>query len=383
MPLLKSNVIEESRCSQFVKEVFSNYYMLRELSDALYKELLDLQRRYEQKCVPHIGDILVDHFTYFSEPYTTYTPNVPLAEYKIKVERQRNPEFNRFMTDVESNSRMRRLAFRHFLLNPMTRMQRYPLLLEAIIKKTPEDHDDRKYLTTCKKLIQGIASRSDLQTEGVKQHVEILEISDQLTAKQGESHELDLKDSHRRLYYHGDLKRRAQTIEVTEKTDIHAFVFDHLFLMTKYRKTNTGEEYRIWKRPIQLQMLFVQGNNDYPVSGGGSRPQLPSSSSSYMLQGASAAPAAGGAVSLTLQHLGQRDGWYHFFCNSTEERYRWIKAIEDAKAALNKRQGDAVFEMRTLDDSSFRYFGSASVGGQGRISCSVPFGKFFIIQIVF
>ncbi|KAI9253531.1 CNH domain-containing protein [Phascolomyces articulosus] len=382
MPLLKSNAIEQARRNQFVKEVFSNYYMLRELSDALYKDLLDLQRRYENKCVPHIGDILVDHFTYFSEPYTTYTPNVPLAEYKIKIERQRNSEFNRFMTDVESNSRMRRLAFRHFLLNPMTRMQRYPLLLEAIIKKTSEEHDDRKYLTTCKKLIQGIASRSDLQTEGVKQHVEILEISDQLTTKHGENHELELKAPHRRLYHHGDLKRRAQTIEVTEKTDIHAFVFDHLFLMTKYRKTNTGEEYRVWKRPIQLQMLFVLGNTDSPVSGGtsgsansGTRPQLPNSASSYMLQGASGATAGGtGVVQLTLQHLGQRDGLYHFFCNSTEERYRWIKAIDDAKAALKKRQGDAVFEMRTLDDMSFRYFGSVgSTGGSGRISCSVPF----------
>ncbi|KAI9488223.1 CNH domain-containing protein [Zychaea mexicana] len=373
MPLLSSNAIEESRRTQFVREVFNNYHMLRELSDALYKDLLELQRRNDQKCVPQIGDILVDHFTYFSDPYTTYTPNVPLAEYKIKIEKQRNPDFARFINDMEGNTRMRRLAFRHFLLNPVTRMQRYPLLLEAIIKKTPEDHDDRKYLTTCKKLIQTIASRSDFQTEAVKQHVEILEINDQLTYKQGESHDLQLGDSHRRLYYHGDLKRRAQAIEVTEKSDIHAFVFDHLFLMTKYRKTNTGEEYRIWKRPIQLQMLFVQGGTDYPVSAG-SRPPMSNSSSSYMLQGATTT-VAGGAVPLTLQHLGQRDGLYHFFCNSMDERYHWIKAIEDAKAALKKRQGDNdVFEMRTLDDASFRYLGSVnSAIGQGRITCSVPF----------
>ncbi|KAI8138328.1 CNH domain-containing protein [Fennellomyces sp. T-0311] len=361
-PLRRSGVIDEARRSQFIREVFTNYQMLRDLSNALYRDLLELQRRNDQKCVPQIGDILVDHFTYFSDPYTTYTPNVHLAEYKVRQERLRNPAFDKFISDAEGNPRMRRLAFRHFLLNPVTRMQRYPLLLEAIIKKTPEDHDDRKYLLTCKKLIQTIAQSSDFQSATVKHHVEILEINNQLTSKQGESHDLQLQDSHRRIFHHGDLKRRAQAIEVTEKSDIHAFVFDHLFLMTKFTKKANGEEYRIWKRPIQLQMLFVQNNGDY--TGGGTV---------YNLQGSPS--TASGAVPLTLQHLGQRDGLYHFFCNSIDERDKWIKAIEDAKAALKKRQGDNdVFEMRTLDDNSFRYFGAAnSMGGQGRISCSVPF----------
>lgn len=87
-------------------------------------------------------------------------------------------------------------------------------------------------------------------------------------------------------------------------------------------------------------------------------------------------------VSLTLQHLGHRDGLYHFFVASHEEKQQWIRAIEEAKTALRKRQGDNdVFEVRTLDDASFRYFGS--VAGQGRISCSVPFGKYNAMIIVY
>lgn len=373
MPLVQSNIIDAKRRPEFIQQVFKNYEELREVSAALFKDLLELQRRYDQKCVPMIGDVLIQHFAYFEKPFTTYTPRVALAEYIVAREKKYNPEFARFLVDCEKNERMRRLAFRHFLLNPVSRMQRYPLLLEAIIKKTDQDHPDYAYLIRCKEVIQTIASRADAQAEAVKQHVDILKINDLITSKQGDFHDLQLEDPHRRLYHRGDLKRRGQAIEVTEKSDIHAFVFDHLFLMTKVRKTSTGDEYRIWKRPIQLQMLFVQGGGgDY--SGG--------TNSSYSLQNANST-GQGGGVSLTLHHLGQRDGVYHFFCNSPEEKLQWVKAIEDAKAALKKRQGENdVFELRTLDDSSFRYFGSAnSAGGQGRINCSVPFGRSLLTKL--
>lgn len=365
-PLAESNIIEPSRRKQFIKQVFNNYEELREISHALFKDLLDLQRRFDQKCVPMIGDILVQHFAYFEKPFISYTPRVKLAEYLVNIEKRNNPEFARFIAEVEKNSRMKRLAFRHFLLNPVTRMQRYPLLLKPIIKKTDEDHPDYAYLVRCNEVVSAIAAKSDAQAAVFEQHVEILKIDDMLISRQGESHDLQLKDPHRKLYHQGDLKRRSQGIEMTERSDIHAFVFDHLFLMTKIRKTNSGDEYRIWKRPIPLQMLFVQIGSDYAGQSSSSRSPLPSTSSSYMLQG----------VSLTLQHLGQRDGTYHFFCASPEEKQKWVKAIEDAKAALKKRQGENdVYELRVLDDSSFRYFAAAGVGNQARINCSVPFSK--------
>ncbi|KAI9314751.1 CNH domain-containing protein [Dichotomocladium elegans] len=352
-PLWRSNVIPEKKRGAFIKRVFSNIETLTELSSTLSKKLLDIQRKYDGKCVPGIGDILVDEFKYYSDPYTTYTPNVPLAEYYVNQEKSMNPEFARFMSESEKDDRMRRLAFRHFLMSPVTRMQRYPLLLHAIIKKTDEGNIDRKYLVNCKEVIHNIAMRSDMQTAYTKQRVEILKINDMISTKPGESHDLELTEPNRRLYYRGDLKRRGQGIEVTEKSDIHAFVFDHRFVMTKQqRKGNNGDDFRLWKTPIELQLLFVLGGNDYQ----GSMSSIPN----------------GGSTSLTLQHLGQRDGLYQFFCNSLEEKQQWIRAIEEAKAALKrKRQGDYdVFELRTIDDS-FRYYGSG--GPQARISCTVPF----------
>ncbi|CAO3589804.1 unnamed protein product [Absidia cylindrospora] len=377
VPLTEGSIIDSQKRKQFVRDVFNNYYELRDISTALFKDLLELQRRYDQKCVPMIGDIMVQHFPFFEKPFTTYCPHVPMAEYLVAVESQENSEFSRFLGEVTKDQRMRRLAFRHFLLNPVTRMQRYKLLLSAVLKKTDEDHEDYAYLNRCIEMIGQVAAKADAQTAATEKRVEILQIDDSLTFKQGESYEVQLVDPHRKLHHRGELKRKPTNVDVSEKSDIHAFVFDHVFLMTKHRKTNTGDEYRVWKRPIPLQMLFVQGSGDY--GGGSSTTRIPSMGGTPMAGmvgvGSSANTAAGGAIPLTLYHLGQRGGVYTFFCSTLDEKQQWVKAIEDAKATLKRRQGDSyVFELRTLDDSSFRFISSATTsGGQGKVTCSVPF----------
>lgn len=381
IPLLESNIIDGEKRKHFVNEVFNNYYELRDISNALFKDLLELQRRYDQKCVPMIGDIMVQHFPFFEKPFTTYCPHVPLAEYIVSVESQQNPELGKFLAEVVKDPRMRRLAFRHFLLNPVTRMQRYKLLLSAVLKKTDEDHEDYAYLNRCIEMISQVAAKADAQTAATERRVEILQIDDSLVFKQGESYEVQLADTHRKLHHRGELKRKPTNIDVSEKSDIHAFVFDHMFLMTKHRKTNTGDEYRVWKRPVPLQMLFIQGAGDFAAGGGGgSTSRVPSMTPAAPMSSVPAGMGmngAGGAIPLTLYHLGQRGGVYTFFCSTAEEKQLWVKAISDAKATLKRRQGDSyIFELRTLDDSSFRFISSATAsGGQGKVTCSVPFGK--------
>ncbi|ORZ21220.1 CNH domain-domain-containing protein [Absidia repens] len=379
IPLLESNIIDDQKRKQFVSEVFNNYYELRDISTALFKDLLDLQRRYDKKCVPMIGDIMVQHFPFFEKPFTTYCPRVPLAEYIVGMESQANPELATFLAEVVNDQRMRRLAFRHFLLNPVTRMQRYKLLLSAVLKKTDQDHADYAYLNRCIEMIGQVAAKADAQTAITEKRVEILKIDGALTFKQGESYDVQLGDTqHRKLYHRGEMKRKPTNIEVSEKSDIHAFVFDHLMLMTKHRKTSAGDEYRIWKRPIPLQMLFIQGAGNF---GSMSRvPSLGGSTADVMTAGTGGGGGmntggTGSTIPLTLHHLGHRGRIYTFFCSTLEEKQQWVDAIEEAKAAQKRRQGDSyLFELRTLDDSSFRFISTAATsGGQGKVTCSVPF----------
>ncbi|KAK4519118.1 uncharacterized protein ATC70_009349 [Mucor velutinosus] len=382
-PLLSKSIIASTqKREEFVHEVFGNYKELTEVSTALFADLLELQHQHQHECVPMIGDILIKHFAYFEDPFSQYCPRVSLAEYLVKEEERNNPDFERFIVHVEKSKRMRRLAFRHFLLNPVTRMQRYPLLLDAILKKTDEDHPDHTYLSKCLDMVKKVATQSDALAEIFKKRVEILEINDMITFKQGEFQDLQLTGPHRRLYYQGDIKRRSNGIEVTEKSDIHLFIFDHMVLMTKARKStassNTVDEYRVWRRPIPLQMLHVGGASDSSLSHTSSasssttRNLLATTTTGY-LHGASSYSSAG-YVPLTFHHLGQRGGVYTFSC-SVDEKQKWIAAIEEAKSSLKKRLGEDVYDLITLDDTSFRYVAAASSGStkHGKVNCTVPF----------
>lgn len=385
-PLLsKSTIISSTtKRGQFVKEVFNNYKELNEVSTALFHDLLELQHQHKNECVPMIGDILIKHLAYFEDPFSQYCPRVSLAEYLVKAEERNNPDFERFIVQIEKSKKMRRLAFRHFLLNPVTRMQRYPLLLDAILKKTDEEHPDYTYLVKCLDMVKKVASKSDTLAALFKRRVEILEIDDLITFKQGEFQDLQLTDPNRRLYYQGDIKRRSGSIEMTEKSDIHIFIFDHMVLMAKPRKStssstgNTTDEYRVWRRPIPLQMLHVGNVTDTAASQASaasstSRTLRSSTTTSHHPSASAYTPLL---VPLTFHHLGQRGGVYPFICSSGEKT-KWLTAIDEVRASLKKRLGEDVYDIMTLDDTSFRYFAapSGSTVKHGRINCTVPFGK--------
>lgn len=377
----KSSIISSTeKRDQFVREVFGNYTELIEVSTALFHDLLDLQMQHNTECVPMIGDILIKHFAYFENPFTQYCPRVSLAEYLVKEEERNNPNFERFIVQAEKSKRMRRLPFRHFLLNPVTRMQRYPLLIDAILKKTDEGHPDHTYLVKCLDMVKKVASQSDAMAEVYKKRVEVLEINDMIAFKPGEYQDLQLTDPHRRLYYQGDIKRRSSGLEVTEKkSDIHIFIFDHMVLMTKRRKVTTAaggtaEEYRMWRKPIPMRMLYVGNTSDAPALTPSSTRHLRTNTTTGYIHGPSNSPSLL-LVPLSLHHLGQKGGVYTFLC-TPEEKQKWKTAIDEAKASLRLRMGEDVYDLKTIDDGSFRYTASAnSPTKQGRINCTVPFSK--------
>ncbi|KAI8380251.1 CNH domain-containing protein [Blakeslea trispora] len=357
-----SIILSSRRREEFVREVFGNYKQLLEVSTALFNDLLDLQQQHKHACIPMIGDVLIKHYAYFEDPFTRYCPHVSLAEYLVKEEARSNPNFEKFIVQVEKSKRMRRLAFRHFLLNPVTRLQRYPLLLDAILKNTETNHPDHAYLSKCLDMVKKVASKSDTLADIFKKRVQILEIHDSIRFKPDEYQDLRLTDPHRKLYYQGDIKRRSGGIaEVSEKSEIRIFIFDHLMLLTKPRKSSTAnavEEYRVWKRPIPLQMVYI---NQMAA-------KLAHSSTSSSLRSYHQAPLL---VPFTFQHLGQRGGTYTFMC-TPDEKQKWLTAIEEAKASLKKRTGDDAFETVSIDDTHFSYV-AANTSKQAKVTCTEPF----------
>ncbi|KAI9493891.1 CNH domain-containing protein [Zychaea mexicana] len=372
-PLSESDAIEPDMWPLFARDVFNNYQEVEKVSSDLFEDLYERQQEYDQECMPGIADILLKHFERFTEPYARYVPNVHLAEYIVALSRRSNDRFSQFLQSLQSNPQLNRQTFRHFLLRPVMRLQRYPLLLSAIIKKTDEDHEDYETLQKCKEIIGGVAALCDQLSVNVKNRVEILTLNSALTCRQGEFYDLKLTDPQRKIYFRGDLKRDNSTLEVSEKY-IHVVVLDHLVLLTKARKTSENTEYKIWRQPIPLQMLYIQGvTNEFTL------PSLLSSRTSTMhstytsIRSQTTTRGQIPSLSLTLVHPGRHGGTYYLLCSNPEEKKEWLSAVRLAKENL-KGQVDA-FGPINIDSSFFRreYEAVTTTEGPGKVTCSVPF----------
>ncbi|CAO3610747.1 unnamed protein product [Cunninghamella blakesleeana] len=385
-PLLKDKtIIKKTKArKEFLKQVFSNYNELRDISSALIKDLFRLQRRHKQKCIPSIGDVMIQHLRFFERPFTTYCSHIPLSEYILSNECKSNTKLDSFLNQVSKEDRFRRLPFRHFLLNPVTRMQRYKLLLLAVLKKTDQDHHDYPFLIRCIDIINGIAKKSDLGTIHFKKCVEIAQINDALIFNQGEMYDLQLDHTYRkqrRLYHQGGLNRKPINLSDkssnnnnnnnnNNKPDIHLFVFDHVLLMAKLLISNTGDRiYHVWKKPILLDLLSIEGmdedegdvdsddtRNNLGDGSGDEKtfftlPNGPYLNKLTFLRRKSHDKNAQ-YYPLVLQHHDQGKKAYTFYCQSLEEKQSWVNAITKAKKALKMRHQSEkdLFKLRIIDD---------------------------------
>ncbi|KAL0094792.1 CNH domain-containing protein [Phycomyces blakesleeanus] len=374
-PLRIAPCIAEDYREEFCDNVFNNYLELLDLHTKLYQDLRDHQSLCQSQdnsgFVDRVGDIFLRHLPGFMALYSRYGPHVVLAEYAIKKETQDNILFQNFIQNTERKEECRKLPFRHFIILPVTRLQRYPLLVGAILKKTPEDHPDKKDLLECSNMLKAIANKMDSETANTKMTLRIYQINDHIRYKTGEPHDLQLTKKGRKLLYEGILTRRSHM--VVESTELRVFLFDHMLLMTRERKGNDGEdEYQISKRPIPMELLHVQeATEGFSIGLRSMASTYPNATSPGLNLGTS----FGSHFPILIHHLGRLGGDHLMYAESAEARMKWKHKIVEAKIAMEKANSDReVFTIRSLRDASF--IGSTGIGSganHGKVTCSVPF----------
>jgi hypothetical protein len=377
--LRNAQCIEPERRDSFCDNIFNNYLELLTIHRDLYRDLRDYQSTCQANnvsgFVDQIGDIFYYHLGKFSRAYQRYGPHVVLAEYAIKKEMTSNILFQNFVHEREKQAETRKLPFRHFIILPVTRLQRYPLLIGAILKKTPDDHPDKAALTKCSDLLRQIASAMDEETADSKNTLRIFELNDRIRCKPTEPHDLQLLAPGRLLLHEGSLSRRNHV--VVESTEIYILLFDHMLLMTRRKRihgTDDDYEYLISKRPIPMPLLHLEEATEGFSLGMRSMSSTYSSTLTSHTGGMLVVSAANAAFGnnnypLLFHHLGRSGGDYLLYAETAQARMAWKEKVVEAKAVLEERDlTRQVFEIRSLSDTTFR-------GSNGQVTCSVQFGK--------
>ncbi|XP_053704305.1 rho guanine nucleotide exchange factor 16 [Synchiropus splendidus] len=116
--------------------LFSNIAVIHQVSKRFFE---DLERRhYDNTVIRDISDIVQNHAAHHFEPYIVYCSNETFQQRTLQRLLTSNVAFKEALKQIESSGDCGGLPMLSFLILPMQRVTRLPLLLDTICQKTPD-----------------------------------------------------------------------------------------------------------------------------------------------------------------------------------------------------------------------------------------------------
>lgn len=355
--------IPPHRQEKFIRTVFGNFLEVYNVNKVFSERLTARQR--ESPVVENIGDIFLD-FVHKFDPFIKYGANQMYGRYEFEKEKGHNPVFARFVDETERLKESRKLELNGYLTKPTTRLGRYPLLLEQVLKCTKDNNRDRRDIPEAVKVIKDFLGRVNAETGKAENHFNLVQLSQQLKWNPGEFVDLKLTEENRQILSKMNFKKNP-----TDTSEITVYLFDHAVLPIRIKTVNKREEYRVYRKPIPLELLLIaEMDQVIPRLGVVKRP------SSSLIPGTKSSNAAGTqdkqGFPITFRNLGRGAYELPLYASSQVQRKRFIEQVEQQQSKLRQRNSN-IYSKTIICEN---FFTSAN-----RVNCLVPSGKsYFIIH---
>ncbi|EED17613.1 Rho guanyl nucleotide exchange factor (Rom2), putative [Talaromyces stipitatus ATCC 10500] len=345
--------IPEHRREKFIRTVFGNCLEVLKVNSALCEALNARQK--ENHVVHTVGDIFLQHVPRF-DPFIKYGANQLYGKYEFEKEKASNPAFARFVEETERLKESRKLELNGYLTKPTTRLARYPLLLEQVAKNTADDNPDKQDIPKAIGLIKDFLSRVNTESGKAENHFNLVQLNAALKFNPGDYVDLKLTEENRQMLTKMGFKKGP-----TDSSEVTAYLFDHAVLLVRIKLINKREEYRVYKKPIPLELLVIaQMDEVIPRLG------LAKRSSSSLIPGKvipNNAPIPKEGLPITFRHLGKGGYDLTLYATSPTQRKKFIEMVEEQQRKLRERNSN--FYSKTILCENF--FTTAN-----RVNCLVP-----------
>jgi RhoGEF domain/Pleckstrin homology domain len=402
-------VIQSKRLSSFCRDVFGKIDEVKKVNEDYLLAQLKYRQRDQGPWIVGFSDIFREWIRKAKTVYIDYAAGFPQADFLVRKEADRNILFRQFLDQAREDRRSRRLAWDTYLKSPITRLQRYGLLLSTVLKSTVKDSEEKLNLQYAIDEIKSATFECNLKVAEIERKMQLLALKEKLRLRRGMEKEVVLNLDHlgRELIVRGDLLRAGG--KGFQWVDTHAILFDHYLVLAKTvvgRDSAGGakyEHYDVSKVPIPMDLIVLESSNDDPVVKGsvksisgistmagtprGATDLRLARTTSTMSGGSAPATAATTSSSSTkdsnsinktmatttvlesntkddkiiypfrIKHLGKSEV-YTLYAPSQACRTEWCEAIVSAKtshAAALFAQNAEPFRLRVLADTAFGY----------------------------
>jgi hypothetical protein len=349
--------IPPQRRERVVRNIFTNIIdapSIHGVSSRFARSLTERQQK--SPVVKNVGDIFLEFVPQF-EPFILYGSKQLEGKFEFENERSLNKDFGRFVDEVERRRESRKLELNGYLTKPTTRLARYPLLLDNVLKYTDPESPDMEDLPKVLTMIRDLLSRVNAESGKAENRFNLRRLHEQLKFRPNEKVDLKLTDEGRELVFKSQFKKSP-----TENPDITAFLFDHAVLLVRIKQVGKTEEVKAYRRPIPLELLSIKEMEEVIPQSGVKR-----SSSSILpaLRNTGNEAKKGDGWPITFRHLGKNGYELTLFASNQSGRQKWLEFIDTAQQRLRAR---ADFLNTTVLTSGF-------FAGTNKVNCVAPFGK--------
>ncbi|KAM4041017.1 rho guanine nucleotide exchange factor 26 [Anomaloglossus baeobatrachus] len=242
--------------------LFSNITDVCEASKKFFKELEGRHQR--NILIEDISDIVEKHAKTTFDPYVKYCTNEVYQQRTLQKLIATNASFREVLMKIEAQEECRNLPMISFLILPMQRVTRLPLLMDTICQKTPKD--SAKY-EACKRALKEVSKLVRLCNEGARkmERTEMMvTINSQLEFK---IKPFPLVSSSRWLLKRGELTSFVEDTGIfsrrTTKQPVYFFLFNDVLIITKKK---SDESYNVTDYSMLDQLHVEQCDNEEPPS---------------------------------------------------------------------------------------------------------------------
>lgn len=403
-------IITPKRKDKFIRDVFGRVDNLKMANEEHLLPQLKYRQHEQGPWVKGFSDIFRQWIRKAKAAYVDYATEFPKADHLVRTEMERNIDFRSFADRCRNDKRSNRLSLDSFLKSPISRLQRYTLLLSTVLRTMRDESQEKDNLQLALDEVKAVALECDARVAEMQRKIDLADLSTKLVLRPGMQKEVELNLDHfgRALIHRGDLQRTGSSR--FNWLDCHALLFDHYLILAKTVAQRVGESnskidrYDVSRLPIPMDLLVLESMNDPPVQKSSyvkglasvrdvtGRAGTPNEVAALGRAGPNTSPAPGGlqhtntAQSLNslhtvtsvndkdsdrilypfrVKHLGRDD--YTLFAPTEQARTDWCNKILEAKTKHAKAlfaQNAEPFKMRVMADSAFVYdpFGGSGKG---------------------
>ncbi|KJE92360.1 hypothetical protein, variant [Capsaspora owczarzaki ATCC 30864] len=214
-PMEKLNMVSAAE----LQIIFGNIEQLVSPHTEMCKLLVAARK--ENNLVHEIGDIFLQWFPRFRSIYGTYCGERSVAKDEVDRISKTNGNVADLLRRCIDLAQCRKLDMWSFLDEPRRRLQKYPLLLSAVLKHTPPEHPDHSKIVAAIAQTEEVIRDVDSQTGMAK----LTQLNSALLFASKEQ-EIDLVNDSYMLVLEGGMRAR-------DGHDLHAFLFDRMLMFTR------------------------------------------------------------------------------------------------------------------------------------------------------